>query len=154
MPQADVRQPSVGEGTQTVSAAELQATLKQIAAAGLSLGEPREITIAKMVTYLKSVRANLPPSGPNSANSIASLVYSAVKLTPSGWDTWLAGFRFPGEDAIGSVADFLKLLVRAETWVRVGLFAGGGILVFMGLKQMAKVFDVTLPSIPGVPIKP
>jgi len=62
-----------------------------------------------------------------------------------------AGFsQFP-ENPLAAIGKFLAVLLKAETWVRVGLFIGGILLVLMGLQQLAKVLGVKLPSIPGVP---
>jgi hypothetical protein len=44
-------------------------------------------------------------------------------------------------------ANFFAKLTDSMTWVRVGEFVAGGVLVYMGLRQFAKVYDVNLPGI-------
>lgn len=72
-------------------------------------------------------------------------------MTPGAVDRFLAGFRFPLEDQIKGVVDFLKLLTRATTWVRIGLFVVGAVILLLGIKQFASVLGVPFPSLPGVP---
>lgn len=46
---------------------------------------------------------------------------------------------------------FIGLLTRAETWLRIGLFVVGALLLLIGIKQFASVLGVSFPSLPGVP---
>lgn len=51
------------------------------------------------------------------------------------------------KDAASFFTEAFKLLTSATTWVRVGEFIAGLVLIFMGLKQFTSVLGIKIPGI-------
>ncbi len=102
--------------------------------------------------YLIGLNPNCVTPGQNQAIlGLAGLIQAQAAGEEQSFYEGIPGLIGKAVDAATAIPDFLKMLTRAETWVRVGEFVIGLILILMGLKQFLDVLGVGFPKIPGVP---
>lgn len=81
---------------------------------------------------------------------LSSLLQVQSREDEAGFYEGISGLVGAAADVVTSVPEFLgtllKLITDAETWVRVGEFIIGLILILMGLKQLASAVGVNVPT--------
>lgn len=114
-------------------------SLRALAAYGLTKGEPRSTTIARMVAYIRYVKPTAA-----GAQSLAQTTYDAVLNKPTS--TWSELITNPiaswqqGIDNVvkpfANVLDALGAVLSGALWLRVVLALGGVVLLAIGLKLL------------------
>lgn len=96
--------------------------------------------------------AVVPPANhPVAQSPVTQTTAGVITLPGGGIIPIIPGIHIPNPiggatDALGNLSKFVTKLGDATTYVRIGEFVAGGILVFMGLKQLANVLGVKIPG--------